>query len=206
MIAEAYDGAAASYLDAPFTAHPTLGQIWAVAPNRQNDVSSFASARRPGLTGELDPDHASGKYYRSMVGDLALASDTVVGVTGAAPSPAPSPSTAPAASPTRHPAAGHGVEPAVRGARTSSAVVGSVRWTSTAVRLWAMPTTSGRTLVILPPGTRLRVLGQRGRRERTGLAQRVDQAWERLASVVADRRNPCPADQPDPDAGAVCGC
>jgi gliding motility-associated-like protein len=93
VIAEAYGGAAASYVTALFTAHDTIGNIWANSFSKQGNLFAFASSRTPGATVEMDPDAPSGKYYRALTGDLALSSDAVTG--GTAPNPAPNPAPAP---------------------------------------------------------------------------------------------------------------
>jgi len=156
VIAEAYNGAAASYVDALFTSHNTLGDIWANAPSRQGSPSSFASSRSPGMTGELDPDRSSGKYYRSVVGDLTLSSDAVVGSAPAAPLVGPSPTPTPSPTPSPTPVAA--ATPAPPGVGVAAGPLGSVGWTSTAVRLRARPTTGSRTLVVLPANTAFRAL------------------------------------------------
>ena len=48
VIAEAYSGSAASYIDRLFTAHDTVGNLWATAPSYQDNASSFASVMRGG--------------------------------------------------------------------------------------------------------------------------------------------------------------
>ena len=158
VIAEAYGGAAASYIDALFTAHAALGDLWANAPSRQGNPSSFASIRNPGMTEILDPDRSSGKYYRSIVGDLTLPSDAVIGGAAAAPSPTPSPPPTPSPSPTPGPTPVIAPTPAAPDADPAAVKLGGVRWTTTAVRLRAKPTTTGRTLVVLPANAAARVL------------------------------------------------
>ncbi len=160
VIAEAYNGSAASYIDALFSAHDTLGNIWANAPSQQGNPSSFASTRSPGMTGQVDPDHSSGKYHRSIVGDLTLPSDAVVAGTASAPAPGPTATANPSPSPTPSPSSAPAATspPAAASAETPG-TIGSVPWTTTTVRLRARPTTRSRTLVILPPNTAVRLLG-----------------------------------------------
>jgi len=102
VIAEAYKGAAAGYVGALFTAHTTIGSIWAKSFSSQGNPFSFDSTRSPGMTVQMDPDRSSGKYWRAIVGDMNLSSDAVV--TGSAPSPAPTPDpSSPGPSPTPTP-------------------------------------------------------------------------------------------------------
>ena len=55
-----------------FTAHTTVGTIWATSFSKQGTPFSFPSTRTPGMTAQMDPDHSSGKYYRAIVGDPNL--------------------------------------------------------------------------------------------------------------------------------------
>ena len=97
VIAEAYGGATAHYVDALFTAHDTIGNIWANSFSRQGNAFTFPSTRTPGMTVQMDPDKSSGKYYRAIVGDPALSSDAVVGATasGTGLTPTPDPASLP---------------------------------------------------------------------------------------------------------------
>jgi flagellar hook assembly protein FlgD len=98
VIAEAYGGASAAYVNALFTRHDTVANLWATSFSAQGQAFSFASTRTPGMTAQMDPDKRSGKYYRSFVGDLTLTSDSVVGATGGSlPAPNPDPTPTPAA-------------------------------------------------------------------------------------------------------------
>jgi gliding motility-associated-like protein len=90
VIAEAYGGVTAAYVDALFTAHESLGNIWASSYSNQGNAFAFPSTRSPGMTVQMDPDHSSGKYYRAITGDLSLQSDSVVGGSGV-PVPVPTP-------------------------------------------------------------------------------------------------------------------
>ena len=110
VIAEAYGGAAAGYVGSLFTAHSTLGTIWANSFSSQGNAFSFASTRTPGMTVQMDPDRSSGKYYRAIVGDMSLPSDAAVTGSASSPgptpdpsSPTPTPSPSPSPSPTPSP-------------------------------------------------------------------------------------------------------
>jgi len=117
VIAEAYGGASAKYVNALFTAHSTIGSIWASSFSNQGNAYSFASTRTPGMTVQMDPDRSSGKYYRAITGDMSLSSDAVIsgdssGGTGTPADPAPSaivggstPTPTPTPTPTQTPAA-----------------------------------------------------------------------------------------------------
>ena len=168
VIAEAYGGAAAFYVNALFTAHDTIGNIWANSFSHQGNTFAFPSVRTAGATVEMDPDTASGKYYRALTGDPALSSDAVVGASGGTPPPSPTPDTGgPVPSPT--PSLTLSPSPTVTG--NAGAVtatiptttppaprVNSVLWTTKSVNLRNHPTTTGKVLLVLTPGTPLRLL------------------------------------------------
>ena len=70
------------YIDAIFTAHETIDQMWKTYPGFHNNVTSWASTRNSGFTSEIDPDiqHPASDgdyYYRSMVSWPGLTTDTV---------------------------------------------------------------------------------------------------------------------------------
>jgi hypothetical protein len=80
------------YIDAIFSTHQTLDQVWKSAPNFHNHVTSWASTRNAGFTSEIDPDldHPApdgDPYYRSMVSLPGLSTDDV-GVVTVPPTPA----------------------------------------------------------------------------------------------------------------------
>ena len=190
VFAEAYAGASAKYVDALFTAHATIGNIWAHSFSNQGNSFSFASSRTPGMTAQLDPDHASGKYYRAIVGDMSLSSDAVIGTSlaGPAPTPAPSPTPDPSnpapstpppltPSPTPAPVTGStGSTPTPTPTPITSpppsagvaSAIGSVRWTTTSVNVRGHPTTASKPLFVLSPGTAVTVV-----RAATDSAQRT---------------------------------
>ena len=73
-----------SYIDAIFSAHETVDQMWKSARNFHNNVTSWASTRNAGYTSEIDPDYAHPQsdgdpYYRSMVSQPGLTTDDVLG-------------------------------------------------------------------------------------------------------------------------------
>jgi hypothetical protein len=70
------------YIDAIFSTHQTLDQVWQSAPNFHNHVTSWGSTRNAGFTSEIDPDldHPApdgDPYYRSMVSLPGLSTDDV---------------------------------------------------------------------------------------------------------------------------------
>jgi flagellar hook assembly protein FlgD len=109
VFADAHGKAVAEYVDALFSTHQTLGQVWATAPKAQGNAFSFPSKRTPGMTAHMDPDSSSGEFHRSFVGNPDLQTDAVIagagttgGTTGgtvstpATPTPAPAPTPSPA--------------------------------------------------------------------------------------------------------------
>jgi len=71
------------YITALFTTRQTIEQIWRAAPDRHDNVFTFASVRSSGYTAFSDPDHASGStytgFYRSLVARPDLRSEDVTG-------------------------------------------------------------------------------------------------------------------------------
>ena len=66
------------YIDAIFSTHQTIDQMWKSAPSFHNNVTSWASTRNAGFTSQIDPSGTS--YYRSMVSLPGLTTDSVGGV------------------------------------------------------------------------------------------------------------------------------
>jgi hypothetical protein len=65
-------GSITPYIDALFTTHETIDQMWKNAPNFHNHVMAWGSTRNAGYTSQIDPDldHPASDgdpYYRSMV-------------------------------------------------------------------------------------------------------------------------------------------
>jgi len=80
------------YIDALFTTHQTIDQIWKTLPYFHNHVTSWPSTRNAGVTSEIDPDldHPAPDgdyYYRSLVELPGLTTDAVLaaGATPAVP-------------------------------------------------------------------------------------------------------------------------
>ena len=71
------------YIDAIFSTHQTIDQMWKSAPSFHNNVTSWASTRNSGYTSQIDPSGTS--YYRSMVSLPGFTTDNVVGVETYAP-------------------------------------------------------------------------------------------------------------------------
>jgi hypothetical protein len=76
-------GSISPYIDAIFSTHQTIDQMWKSAPNFHNNVTSWASTRNAGFTSQIDPSGTS--YYRSMVSLPGLTTDNVGGVATYAP-------------------------------------------------------------------------------------------------------------------------
>jgi hypothetical protein len=75
-------GSLSPYIDALFTTHQTMDQMWQTYPGFHNHVTVWASTKNPGYTSEIDPnlDHPQSDgdvYYRSMVAIAGLATDSV---------------------------------------------------------------------------------------------------------------------------------
>src|SRR5450759_2793749 len=75
-------GSISPYIDAIFSTHQTIDQVWKGAPNFHNHVTSWGSTRNSGYTSQIDPDldhpQSDGDvYYRSMVSLPGLTTDNV---------------------------------------------------------------------------------------------------------------------------------
>jgi hypothetical protein len=75
-------GDIAPYIDAIFSTHETIDQMWKSAPNFHNHVTSWGSTRNSGYTSQIDPDYDHPQsdgdpYYRSMVSLPGLSTDSV---------------------------------------------------------------------------------------------------------------------------------
>ncbi len=66
------------YIRALFTARQTIDEYWRNAPDANDNVSTYASARNPGSTFQMDPEKA-GSYYRSIAGKMSLRTQDVTG-------------------------------------------------------------------------------------------------------------------------------
>ena len=82
VIADGHNGPS-SYLDALFTTHQTMEQLWRTNPWSAGHVFSFASSRTPGDTAFADPDGFSGgvytSFYRSLVVKPGTTTEDVTG-------------------------------------------------------------------------------------------------------------------------------
>ena len=70
------------YIDALFTAHESIAQMWTSYPGSHGNFSSWASSRNAGFTSNMDPNLArpgsdGDVYYRSMVSMPGLTTDDV---------------------------------------------------------------------------------------------------------------------------------
>jgi hypothetical protein len=75
-------GSLSPYIDALFTGHETMDQMWHTYPGFHNHVTVWASTKNPGFTSQIDPDldrpQSDGDvYYRSMVAIASLSTDAV---------------------------------------------------------------------------------------------------------------------------------
>jgi serine protease inhibitor ecotin len=75
-------GSISPYIDALFSTHQTIDQMWKTYPGFHNHVTSWASTRNAGYTSQIDPDldHPQGDgdvYYRSMVSLPGVSTDNV---------------------------------------------------------------------------------------------------------------------------------
>src|SRR5664280_2692391 len=68
-------GSLGPYIDALFSTHQTVDQMWKSTPTFHNNVTSWESTRNPGYTSQIDPSGTS--YYRSMVSLPGLSTDNV---------------------------------------------------------------------------------------------------------------------------------
>lgn len=76
------------YLNALFTTHQTIDQIWRSAPSAHGNDYTFASVRTPGKTVSQDPTNPTSEYYRALSGTTSITTDQVLG--GAPPPAVPS--------------------------------------------------------------------------------------------------------------------
>jgi serine protease inhibitor ecotin len=95
-------GSLSSYIDALFSTHQTIDQLWKTYPGFHNHVTSWASTHNAGYTSQIDPnlDHPQSDgdvYYRSMVSLPGLTTDNV----GQGPTTTYTPATYHPLSPTR---------------------------------------------------------------------------------------------------------
>jgi serine protease inhibitor ecotin len=78
-------GSLSPYIDALFSTHQTIDQIWKTYPGFHNHVTSWASTYNAGYTSQIDPnlDHPQSDgdvYYRSLVSLPGLTTDAVAHV------------------------------------------------------------------------------------------------------------------------------
>ena len=66
------------YIGALFTTRQTIDEYWRNAPDAHGNVTTYASARNPGSTFQLDPE-SPGYYYRSIAGTMSLRTQDVTG-------------------------------------------------------------------------------------------------------------------------------
>ncbi len=79
VIAEGH-GSINSMIRDLFTTHQTVLDVWRSQSNYHGNEFSFPSMRSPAYTDFMDPDSASGGYYRSLVGNPWLRTEDVTGV------------------------------------------------------------------------------------------------------------------------------
>ena len=64
-----------------FTTSQTIADLWRNQYDYNGNEFSFQSARNPAYSALMDPDSPSGGYYRSLVGNLDLRTEAVIGAT-----------------------------------------------------------------------------------------------------------------------------
>ena len=72
-----------------FTTSQTIADLWRNQYDYNGNEFSFQSARNPAYSALMDPDSPSGGYYRSLVGNLDLRTEAVIGATVTSSDPAP---------------------------------------------------------------------------------------------------------------------
>ena len=72
-----------------FTTSQTIADLWRNQYDYNGNEFSFQSARNPAYSALMDPDSPSGGYYRSLVGNLDLRTEAVIGATVTSADPAP---------------------------------------------------------------------------------------------------------------------
>ncbi len=77
VIADGHSGAS-SYLDALFTQHESLYDVWRGVPSFHDHSILYGSSRTPSAAAILDPEKTNANYYRSIVGNLAQTTDDVL--------------------------------------------------------------------------------------------------------------------------------
>jgi len=80
VIADGHHGPE-SYLQALFTTHQTIENLWRTRPNSMGHIVTFNSTRTPGATAFSDPDTTTSGFYRSLVGDRTVTTDDILGDT-----------------------------------------------------------------------------------------------------------------------------
>ncbi len=81
VIADGHHGLG-QYLEALFTTHQTLGDLWLGVPAFNDHVIAYASSRTPGASARLDPDRPTSGFDRAIVGNLATTTDEILGLAG----------------------------------------------------------------------------------------------------------------------------
>ena len=81
VVAEAHLGPA-YYVRSLLRTQQSIEQIWRESPNNHDNTMTLASQRSNGFSERLDPDHASGGYYRSLVSRGVSSSQVRSGATG----------------------------------------------------------------------------------------------------------------------------
>jgi hypothetical protein len=88
VVAEGHSGPE-YYLNALFTTHQTIDELWRSSPRANGNTFSWASVRTPGKTVLQDPENPTSEYYRAVTGTLSMTTDEILG----APPPPAEPST-----------------------------------------------------------------------------------------------------------------
>ena len=132
VIADGHSGAE-RYLQALFTTHQSIEDMWRTMPNQNGNVVKFASMRTPGVSVYQDPETPTSGFYRSLaIGTIGVTTDEVIsagyGDTGADP--------------------------------IGLSVPGNAAVSTEGAGLYSGPDTTAPPAATLPAGTRLRVVDQ----------------------------------------------
>ncbi len=137
------------YIRALFTTHSSIEDVWQGAPDFHGHVKAFASTRTAGATAYTDTDSTTAGYYRSMVAKPGLTTDDVTGATSA----------------------DTGVDP------SKLVVPGNAQAGAAGAEIFASPSMTpdaeGAPPVVLPAGTRLRVVSSTAAAAVSGTAVHV---------------------------------
>ena len=130
VIADGYSGPE-GYLQALFTTHRSIEDVWRTMPNLNGNIVSFPSVRTPGATVYQDPITPTSGFFRALtIGALGVTTDEVI-------------------------SAGHGDTGADP---TDLLIPGNASVATDGASLYTAPDTTAEPAATLPVGTRLRTV------------------------------------------------